>query len=94
MLIAGQGWVPHAFDAGLTGDADCGRHRRRFLVLFFEIIRRAGPTFFAQFNYFAVLAGIGWGAIVFGERLTLSFFLAMILMFAGVFLSGYRRGAA
>ncbi len=94
MLIAGQGWVPHAFDAGLLATVIAVGIDAAFLVLFFEIIRRAGPTFFAQFNYFAVLAGIGWGALIFGERLTLSFFLAMLLMFAGVFLSGYRRPAA
>ncbi len=94
MLIAGQGWFPHTFDAGVIGTLIAVGIDACFLVLFFEIIRRAGPTFFAQFNYLAVLAGIGWGAIVFGERLTLTFFLAMILMFAGVFLSGYRRGAA
>ena len=93
MLIAGQGWVPHTFDAGVIGTLIAVGIDACFLVLFFEIIRRAGPTFFAQFNYLAVLAGIGWGALIFGERLTLTFFLAMILMFAGVFLSGYRKAA-
>jgi drug/metabolite transporter (DMT)-like permease len=94
MLIAGQGWLPRTFDVGVIGTLIAVAINASFLVLFFEIIRRAGPTFFAQFNYLAVLAGIGWGAIVFGERLTLTFFLAMILMFLGVFLSGYRRPAA
>jgi drug/metabolite transporter (DMT)-like permease len=94
MLIAGQGWVPRAFDIGLAAALMAVGIDAVFLVLFFEIIRRAGPTFFAQFNYFAVLAGIAWGAIVFGERLTLGFFLAMVLMFLGVFLSGHRRPAA
>lgn len=94
MLIAGQGWFPHAFDAGAVATLAAIAINAAFLVLFFEIIRRAGPTFFSQFNYLAVLAGVAWGAIVFGERLTLAFFLAMALMFAGVFLSGYRRAAA
>ncbi len=94
MLVAGQGWVPRAFNAGLAATLIAVAIDAAFLVLFFEIIRRAGPTFFAQFNYFAVLAGIGWGALVFDERLTLTFFLAMMLMFAGVFLSGFRRSDA
>jgi drug/metabolite transporter (DMT)-like permease len=94
MLIAGQGWLPRTFDVGVIGTLIAVGINASFLVLFFEIIRRAGPTFFAQFNYLAVLAGIGWGAIVFGERLTLTFFVAMILMFLGVFLSGYRRPTA
>jgi drug/metabolite transporter (DMT)-like permease len=91
MLVTGQGWVPHAFDDGTIATMIAIAINAGFLILFFEIISRAGPTFFAQFNYLAVLAGIAWGAIVFGERLTLTFFLAMVLMFAGVFLSGYRR---
>ncbi len=94
MLITGQGWFPQAFDDGAIGTLIAIAINAAFLVLFFEIIRRAGPTFFAQFNYLAVLAGVAWGAIVFGERLTLTFFVAMVLMFAGVFLSGYRRETA
>lgn len=94
MLVTGQGWFPQAFDGGGVATLAAIAINAAFLVLFFEIIHRAGPTFFAQFNYLAVLAGVAWGAIVFGERLTLAFFLAMALMFAGVFLSGYRRTAA
>ena len=94
MLIAGQGWFPRAFDDGAIATLIAIAINAAFLVLFFEIIRRAGPTFFAQFNYLAVLAGVAWGAIVFGERLTLAFFMAIVLMFVGVFLSGYRRDAA
>jgi drug/metabolite transporter (DMT)-like permease len=56
-----------------------------FFVMLFEIIRRAGPTFFAQFNYLAVLAGVAWGAVLFGERPGLVFWLALALMLAGVF---------
>src|SRR5258708_37531727 len=36
-----------------------------FTWLFLEIIRMAGPTFFAQFNYLAVLAGPVWGLNLF-----------------------------
>jgi drug/metabolite transporter (DMT)-like permease len=91
MLITGQGWFPRAVDEGTIGTLIAIAINAAFLVLFFEIIRQAGPTFFAQFNYLAVLAGVAWGATVFGERLTLTFFLAMVLMFVGVFLSAYRR---
>ena len=94
MLVTGQSWIPAAFDAGAIATLIAVAINAGFLVLFLEIIRRAGPTFFAQFNYLAVLAGIAWGAVVFGERLTMAFFLAMALMFVGVFLSGYRRESA
>ncbi len=90
MLIAGQAWLPSGFDGGTIAALIAVGINAAFLVLFFEIIRTAGPTFFAQFNYLAVLAGVGWGALILGERLTVTFFAAMALMFAGVFLAGYR----
>ncbi|MEJ8571422.1 DMT family transporter [Microbaculum marinum] len=61
-----------------------------FFVLLFEIIRRAGPTFFAQFNYLAVLSGIGWGAILFAERPGTAFWIALGLMLVGIYLSTGR----
>jgi drug/metabolite transporter (DMT)-like permease len=36
-------------------------------VCFFEILRRAGPLFFAQLNYVVVAAGVVWAYIIFGE---------------------------
>jgi drug/metabolite transporter (DMT)-like permease len=64
-----------------------------FFVLLFEIIRRAGPTFFAQFNYLAVLSGIGWGAVLFAERPGLTFWIALALMLFGIYLTTRRSGA-
>jgi drug/metabolite transporter (DMT)-like permease len=91
MLIAGQAWSPTRLDEATIGTLLAIAINATFLVLFLEIIRRAGPVFFAQFNYLAVLAGVAWGAIIFGERLSIYVILAMLLMFVGVFLSGYRR---
>lgn len=68
MLITGQGRFPQAFDYGAIGRLIAIAINAAFLVLVFKIIRWAGPTLFAQFNYLAVLAGIAWGAIEFGER--------------------------
>lgn len=91
MVAAGQSWVP----ADLAGPGAMAvlmaiGINAVFIVLFFEIIRIAGPTFFAQFNYLAVLAGVAWSMLVFGERPSLQFFIAMLLMFLGVFLSAAR----
>ena len=94
MLIAGQAWFPERLDEAAIATLLAIAINAAFLVLFFEIIRRAGPVFFAQFNYLAVLAGVAWGAVIFGERLSIYLVLAMALMFVGVFLSGYRRPAA
>jgi drug/metabolite transporter (DMT)-like permease len=94
MLIAGQAWAPTRLDEAAIGTLLAIAINATFLVLFLEIIRRAGPVFFAQFNYLAVLAGVAWGAVIFGERLSIYVILAMLLMFVGVFLSGYRRPSA
>ena len=90
MAIAGQASVPTG--AGAIAALIAASINAVFFVLFFEIIRLAGPTFFAQFNYLAVLAGVGWSIAIFGEGLSIYFFVAMLLMFVGVFLSA--RGAA
>jgi len=93
MLLSGQAWLPRQPDLGMSATLLAIAINAVFLVLFLEIIRRAGPVFFAQFNYLAVLAGVAWGAVVFGERLSIYLVLAMALMFVGVFLSGYRRSS-
>ena len=61
------------------------------VILFLEIIRLAGPTFFAQFNYLAVVAGIGWGALIFGERLGIGVWLALALMAVGIILMALKE---
>lgn len=58
-----------------------------FFVCFFEIIRRAGPTFFSQFNYLAVLSGVAWGAALFGEAPDLLFWGALALMLLGIWIT-------
>ena len=50
MLIAGQAWVPQSLDARVLATILAALINAAFLVLFFEVIRLAGPTFFAQFN--------------------------------------------
>jgi drug/metabolite transporter (DMT)-like permease len=94
MLLAGQAWFPHELDQGTMATLISIAINAVFLVLYLEIIRRAGPVFFAQFNYLAVLTGVAWGAVIFGERLSIYLVFAMVLMFVGVFLAGYRRPPA
>ena len=80
MLLAGQVWVPTRLDQAAIGTLLAVAINAAFLVLFLEIIRRAGPVFFAQFNYLAVLAGVAWGAAIFGERLSIYVIAAMVLL--------------
>ena len=57
-----------------------------FFWLLLEIIRLAGPVFFASYNYISPLAGIGWAVLILGERHSVWIWGALALMFAGLFL--------
>jgi len=88
ILLSGEPWLPATAPADyLLPVGLAALIHGVFLYLFFEIIRRAGPTFFAQFNYLAILAGVAWGAILFGERPEAAFWLALAIMLAGVYLA-------
>ncbi len=52
--------------------------------VFLEMVRLAGPVFATQHNYIAVLAGFGWGLLLFGERHSTYIWAATVLMFAGL----------
>ncbi|BCM20747.1 DMT family transporter [Mesorhizobium sp. J8] len=62
-----------------------------FFVLFFELVARMGPTRFSIFNYLAVAAGILWSLAVFDERPAASFWLALVLMLAAMYLVLSRK---
>lgn len=57
-----------------------------FLSLF-EIIRRAGPVFFAQFNYVVVVAGIVWAFLIFSDSFSGWVWAAIAVMAAGLVLA-------
>jgi drug/metabolite transporter (DMT)-like permease len=92
MLVSGEGyWFPAFPNAGDWAILCAAAINAAFVVMFLEIIRLAGPVFFAQFNYLAVAAGIGWGLALFGERLGIQIWAALALMFVGVLLITMRE---
>lgn len=58
-----------------------------FYYLFFETIRIMGPARFSFFNYLAVAAGIVWSMVVFGEKPASLYWLAILIMFGGMYLA-------
>ncbi len=91
MLVSGHGyWLGTAPAAGNWALAAACTVIMLVAVLFFEVIRRAGPVFYAQFNYLAVLAGIGWGWLVFSETLNHMVWVAFLLMALGVILTSLK----
>ena len=57
-----------------------------FFFLLFEVIHREGPVFFATSNYITALAGMGWGMVLLGEAHSPLIWVALALLFAGLFL--------
>jgi drug/metabolite transporter (DMT)-like permease len=53
-------------------------------VLFFEVLRMAGPVFFSQVGYIVTLTGLLWGAFFFDERHSNWIYGATLTIAAGV----------
>jgi drug/metabolite transporter (DMT)-like permease len=60
-------------------------------ILYFEIMRRAGPVFFSQVAYVVTLSAILWAMVIFGERHSVLVWLAAALIASGVALVNWRR---
>jgi drug/metabolite transporter (DMT)-like permease len=56
-------------------------------LLFFEIIRAAGPVFFSQTAYVVACAGMAWPWLLFGDRVDGALAIAAGLILAGVALA-------
>ena len=59
-------------------------------ILYFEIVRRAGPVFFSQVAYVVTLTAILWAMAIFGERHSALVWAAAVLIAAGVALVNWR----
>lgn len=62
-------------------------------VIYFEIVRAAGPAFLSLINYLVPAWAVITGAVLLGERLQSSAMLALAVIFGGVLLSQRRRRA-
>lgn len=60
-------------------------------VLYFELLRLAGPVYFSQISYVITASGVVAGMAVFGESHSGWVWLAIAVIFAGVLLVNKRR---
>jgi drug/metabolite transporter (DMT)-like permease len=60
-------------------------------ILFFDIMRRAGPVFFSQVAYVVTLSAILWAMAIFGERHSSLVWIAAALIACGVAMVNWRR---
>jgi len=63
-------------------------------VLYFRLIRSAGPAFMSQLNYFIPLWAVLVGVLFLGERPEVKHLLALVLILSGVLLAQLERRAA
>ncbi len=56
-------------------------------LIMFRLIGRQGASFFGQINLLVPMAGVLWGAIILGERLSANAFLALAIIVSGVALA-------
>lgn len=63
-------------------------------VVFFELLRIAGPVTFSQVAYIVTLTGLAWGKIFFDEQHSGWVWIATGLIFSGVALVNWRGGRA
>ena len=91
LLIVDSDFSPLTASAeGLTAIALAAVIYSATLSLLFEVIRRAGPVFWSQIGYIAVVSGIAWGVVVFGEHHNAGIWLGAFLMFIGLALVNAR----
>ena len=84
-VLTGQiGWLPHGFGKGEIALALAILIYFGFTWLFLEIIRLSGPIFFSQFNYLAVMAGMLWSWLIFGETVPATLWIALALTMFGI----------
>lgn len=62
-------------------------------ILYFDIMRRAGPVFFSQVAYVVTLSAILWAMAFFGERHSALVWSAALLIACGVAMVNWRKPA-
>jgi len=63
-------------------------------LIFFEVLRLAGPVFMSFTGYIVSLTGIGWGVLIFGESHSPWVWGAALLIFIGLALVNLRRNVS
>lgn len=96
VMMIGEGFYP-AWNApmqGILGILWAGFVGAIGFYCMFEIIRRTGPVFFAQYNYVIVITGILWSLVLLDEALSNWIWIAFAVMLGGLLLANEaaRRG--
>jgi drug/metabolite transporter (DMT)-like permease len=55
-------------------------------TLYVMIVRNYGPVFSVQVSYVVTASGLGWAMLILGERYSGPIWLALVVMFVGIYL--------
>ena len=73
--------------SGISGTVWAGFTDIVIFLVMFQVIHRAGPVFFSQFNYIVPAAGIIWAFILFQDSFPPIVWVAIAFMAVGLFLA-------
>jgi drug/metabolite transporter (DMT)-like permease len=92
VMLATGSWHPLWRDFGPGEAAVLGQIAITALtyVIWFEVLRLAGPLFVGQVGYVVTAAGLGWAMLLFGERYSLWVWASVLLIALGVALVAKR----
>lgn len=62
-------------------------------IIYFRVIRHAGPAFLSQINYLIPVWAVLMGVVFGGESLTIYVMLALIVILAGIWIAQHNRKA-
>ncbi|MDA0368139.1 MAG: DMT family transporter [Proteobacteria bacterium] len=87
LAIDGFYFFPGAGIEGIGATAWAGFTDIVIFLVLFEVIHRAGPVFFSQFNYIVLAAGIIWAFIIFQDGFEPIVWAAIACMAVGLYLA-------
>jgi drug/metabolite transporter (DMT)-like permease len=92
VMLATGSWHPLWRDFGAGEAAVLGQMAITALayVIWFEVVRLAGPVFSSQVGYIVTATGLAWAMLLFGERYSLWVWAAVLLIAAGIALVARR----
>ncbi|APJ04870.1 DMT family transporter [Silvanigrella aquatica] len=62
-------------------------------ILFFELLRVAGPVFYSLVGCIVALAGLFWGYVIFGEHIKLTECISIIFILIAIFLVSAKKSS-
>ena len=60
-------------------------------IIYFRVIRHAGPAFLSQINYLIPVWAVLMGVVFGGEHLTIHVLVALIVILAGIWIAQHNR---